>query len=114
MTQVHVDRRAVVLVADDADYPQPLHAMRPIPDAFGIALVLVPEMTPQTLARLDVALTDEAFVTLQEPRREALRASIPAARGMPLLEALALRKKARTVIEYLDVARAGVLVEPCR
>jgi len=106
--------RAVVLVSYDLNYPPPLHAKRPIPDAFGIALVLVPEATPQSLARLDVALTDEAFDTMREPRLETLRASIPAARGLPLLETLALRKKARTIIEYLDVARAGVLIEPCR
>jgi hypothetical protein len=114
MTQVHVDRRAVVLVAYDANYPPPLQATRPIPDTFGIAMVLVPEITPQSLARLDVALTEDAFDTMREPRLEALRASIPAARGLPLLEALALRKKTRTIIEYLDVARAAVVLEPCR
>jgi len=107
------ERRTVVMVTYDTSYPPPLDAKRPIPDAFGIAMVLVPSMTPQSLARLDVALTDEAFDTMREPRLEALRASIPAARGLPLLETLALRKKGRTIIEYLDIARAGVQVEPC-
>ena len=33
----------MLLVAYDTEYPQPLHAKRPIPDAFGVALVLTPE-----------------------------------------------------------------------
>jgi len=114
MTQVNVDRRALLLVAYDTEYPPPLHAKRPIPDAFGIALVLSPQLTRQSLARLEVALTDEAFATMREPQLEALRASIPAARGLPLLEMLALRGAGRIIIEYLDTARAGVQIEPCR
>jgi hypothetical protein len=113
VTRVKVDQRAVLLVTYDTEYPPPLHAKRPIPDAFGIALVLSPSLTARSLARLEVTLTDEAFDTMREPQLEALRASIPAARGLPLLEALALQKKGRTNIEYLDVARARVQVEPC-
>jgi hypothetical protein len=114
MTQVTVDRRTVLLVAYDAEYPPPLHAKRSIPDAFGIALVLSPRETPKSLARLELALTDEAFDILREPQLEALRTSIPAARGLPLLERLALRKTGRTIIEYLGSTRAGVQIEPCR
>jgi hypothetical protein len=114
MTQVTVDRRAIMLVAYDTEYPPPLHAKRPIPDAFGIALVLSPELAPQSLARLEVALTDEPFDTMTEPQLEALRASIPAARGLPLLEVLAHQEPGRTIIEYLDITRAAVRVEPCR
>jgi hypothetical protein len=103
-----------MLVAYDTEYPPPLHAKRPIPDAFGIALVLSPELAPQSLARLEVALTDEPFDTMTEPQLEALRASIPAARGLPLLEMLAHQEPGRTIIEYLDITRAAVRVEPCR
>ena len=114
MTQVNVDQHAVLLVAYDTEYPPPLHAKRPLPDAFGIAMVLSPKPTPKSLARLEVALTDAAFDTLRDPQLEALRISIPAARALPLLELLALRTQGRTVIEYLDSARASVQVEPCR
>ena len=114
MAQVVVDRRAVMLVAYDTEYPPPLHAKRPIPDAFGIALVLSPSSTPRSLARLEVALTEEAFDTMKAPQLEALRASIPAARGLPLLEILAQQTAGRTIIEYLDIARAAVKIEPCR
>jgi hypothetical protein len=114
MTQVAVDRRATMLVAYDTEYPPPLHAQRPIPDAFGIALVLSPSLTPQSLVRLEAALTEEPFDTMSEPQLEALRASIPAARGLPLLELLAHQGAGRTIIEYLDMTRVAVRVEPCR
>src|SRR6185437_4923435 len=42
LTQVVVDRTSVLLVAYDAGYPEPLRAARPIPDAFGVAMVLGP------------------------------------------------------------------------
>src|ERR1700674_1137162 len=55
MTQVAVDELPVLLVAYDSEYPQPLPAKRPIPDAFGVALVLTPERRASSLARLDAA-----------------------------------------------------------
>src|SRR6202011_5744042 len=42
VTQVVVDQTRVLLVAYDAQYPPPLFAKRPIPDAFGVAFVLAP------------------------------------------------------------------------
>src|SRR5207244_2332360 len=43
VTQVVVDQTRVLLVAYDAQYPPPLFAKRPIPDAFGVAFVLAPQ-----------------------------------------------------------------------
>ena len=42
-----------------------------------------------------------------------LRREIPAARSLPLLRLLAAGRPGRAVIEYLDVSRAAVQVEPC-
>jgi len=36
LTQATVDRESVLLVAYDTEYPPPLHAKRPIPDALGV------------------------------------------------------------------------------
>jgi hypothetical protein len=113
MTQVCVDRRAVLLVAYDTEYPPPLHAKRPIPDALGVAMLLTPERTPKSLARIGVALTDEAAEELQDPKLEALRSAIPAARSLPLLRLLATATNGRVVLDYLDTSRAAVQVEPC-
>jgi Beta-ketoacyl synthase, N-terminal domain len=113
LTQVVVDRKPVLLVAYDTEYPQPLHAVRPIPDAFGIALVLVPEQSPNSLARLRATLTPADFDRLSDPALEALRNTIPAARGLPLLQQLSSRETGHVVLEYLDVVRVQVEVEPC-
>jgi hypothetical protein len=112
MTQVAADRMPVLLVAYDTEYPEPLHAKRPIPDAFGVAMVLSPVQAASSVAKLTALLTDAGFDPMPTPELEALRASIPAARSLPLLQLLAQRKPGRTVLEYLDVSRIEVRVEP--
>jgi len=113
MTHVAVDRVPVLLVAYDSEYPEPLHAKRPIPDAFGVALLLTPQRRASSLARIDAALSDLDFDRLAEPSLERLRCSIPAARSLPLLRLLASRTPGRAILEYLDVSRVEVEVEPC-
>jgi Beta-ketoacyl synthase, N-terminal domain len=112
--QVVVDRKDILLVAYDTEYPEPLHAKRPIPDALGIALVLSPSASPASLAKLSLELTDAPFDTLAEPQLEALRQAIPAARALPLLRLLALKRSASTVIEYLHDVRVRVQIEYLR
>ncbi len=113
LTQVAVDNKAVLLVAYDSEYPQPLHAKRPLPDAFGVAIVLTPQQRDCSSARLDAMLTDEDYDRMTDPALEELRRSIPAARSLPLLRLLARGVAGRTVLEYLDVSRMAVRVEPC-
>jgi hypothetical protein len=59
-------------------------------------------------------MTESASDTLVEPQLEALRLSIPAARGLPLLRQLALREHGRTTLDYLDDTRLAIEVSPCR
>jgi hypothetical protein len=113
LAQCAVDRRPVLLVAYDTAYPQPLHAKRPIPDPFGVALVLTPAREAHSLARIEATLSDSAYDRLSNPELEALRAAVPAARSLPLLRLLALGAPGRTVLEYLDTAHAAVQIEPC-
>ena len=113
LTQVAVDDVSVLLVAYDSEYPQPLHAKRPIPDAFGVALVLTPQKRPWSLARMDAALSDLEFDRFPDPELEALRCAFPAARALPLLRLLAARNPGTAILEYLDVSRLQVQIEPC-
>jgi len=113
LAQVAVDREPVLMVAYDTEYPPPLHAKRPLPDAFGVALLLRAEQGPRSFARLDASLTPEAFDRLHDPSLEELRGAIPAARSLPLLALLASRNGGRTVLEYLDELRMSVRIEPC-
>lgn len=106
--EVAVDGKAALLVAFDVDYPSPLRELRPIDDAFGVALVLAPQPSAHSLARIDIALTTEPATTQSSPLVEALRRNHPAARSLPLLEALATRQSTRVVLDYLSDMRLGV------
>jgi hypothetical protein len=112
LTQVTVDQTRILLVAYDTEYPEPLRAKRPVPDAFGVAMVLAPRREPASLARLEARLVDEAPDELANPALETLRRTIPAARALPLLESLAKGARARTVLGYLETSVA-VEMTPC-
>lgn len=109
--QVAVDGVPTLLVAYDTDYPEPLRAVRPIADAFGVALVLAPQASPAALARIDVTLVEAEASTLAATELEALRRNNPAARALPLLEALAARRPGRVVIDYLPESETRVQLE---
>ena len=125
VTQVTVDQTRVLLIAYDAQYPPPLFIKRPIPEAFGVAFVLAPlsaaspgsASSPQAggtpLARLMVHLADSPPGRMSNTDLEALRVSIPAARSLPLLHQLAVRKTGVVNIEYLDGRSLAVEVDPC-
>ena len=113
LVQVTVDEAPLLLIAYDADYPEPMHAKRPIPDAFGAAFVLTAQREPGSLARIETSFGPGPADQLSEPQLEALRTSIPAARCLPLLRQLARPEGGRTVLEYLGGSGTVVLVEPC-
>lgn len=121
ITQVVVDDTPCVLMSSDTPYPEPMFSKRPIPDNCGIALVLAPQASPKTLARIAVSITNDAADKFEDLALEALRISIPAARGLPLLQAIAQLtaqltaqyKKRRVVLDYLDDTRLAVEVDPC-
>ncbi len=112
MTQVAVDGESLLLVAYDIDYPEPIRAKRPLPDAFGAALILSPHPCARALARIDVALGGDAADRVSHPQLELLRRSIPAARCLPLLEQLARREAGAVVIDYSEWSSIRIEIEP--
>ena len=113
LTQVAVDNTRCVLVAGDTGYPEPMHSVRKIYDALGIALVLAPAREAQAIAKITVSITDAKADQLEDTVLEALRLSIPAARGLPLLHALALNQPGKIVLDYLGNTRLAVDIAPC-
>lgn len=113
LTQVVVDHTRCVLLACDTAYPEPLCSVRPIPDAFGIAVVLAPQHSAQALAQITVGLTDADADRLDDAALENLRIAIPAARGLPLLRGIALRQVQHVVLDYLDRTRLAVTIAAC-
>jgi hypothetical protein len=113
LTQVVVDNTRSILLACDTAYPEPLHSARPIPDAFGIALVLAPQRSARSLAQITADLTDASADRLDDAGLEGLRKAIPAARGLPLLCSIARRQNRRVVLDYLDSSSLAVAIALC-
>jgi hypothetical protein len=113
LTQVAVERVPVLLLAYDTQYPEPLRAKRHIPDAFGVALVLVPDARAAALARLTATFTASDADRMSESQLEQLRVSIPAARCLPLLAKLARCEHGRVVLSYLPHMRLALEVDSC-
>ena len=113
LTQVAVDSTRTLLLACDTVYPEPLYSARPVPDAFGIALVLAPQRSARALAQITARLTDASADRLDDAALENLRSAIPTARGLPLLRGIALQQDKPVVLDYLDSTRIAVAIAPC-
>ena len=115
LTQVAVDEIPVLLVALPTRCPQPLHArQRPIPDAFGIALLLDAAKTPRPLwPRCKPRSGSSMSISISRIRRwRHCVCDFPAA-ALPLLSLLAQGQGGAAILEYLDVFRVKVQIEPC-
>jgi hypothetical protein len=104
LLQLQAGAPQVLLAAYDLDYPPPLRERRPIPDAFGVALVLGAAAAAGA-PTLCLSFTEAPATRLVDPGLEALRATIPAARALPLLQALARGTSGRVVLDYLPERR---------
>lgn len=117
MTQVVVEQTAVLLVAYDTDYPEPLRSARPLPDSFGVGLVLAPQRSERSLAQwaLEPAscFTRMAADRLDEDALEQVRRSIPAARCLTLLRSVAMQSSGGVVLDYLEELQLAIQVKPC-
>lgn len=103
----------MLLVASDSPYPEPLHSTRPLPDHFGLAMVLTAQATPQSLASLTIALTGpQQTSSLDDASLNQLAHTIPAAAGLPLLVAIAKGEPARLSVEYLATTGLRIDVQP--
>jgi hypothetical protein len=105
----------LLLVASDSPYPEPLNAARPLPDHFGLALLLTPTPTARSFAALTLSLGSPVSVVspLADASLDSLRRAIPAAAALPLLVALAQgTRHHEVVIDYLATVGLRVDVEP--
>ncbi|HEU4780497.1 MAG TPA: beta-ketoacyl synthase chain length factor [Steroidobacteraceae bacterium] len=97
-SQVLVDGCDTLLVAFDMPAPEPLHAKRWMAHPAAVALVMTRQPTPGSIAALSCATTSEVEDKLDHSAFEQLRFGNPAARALPLLQALALRRFGRVVL----------------
>jgi len=113
MTQVATSGSPVLLVAYDAEYPEPIHACRPVPDAGGVALLLAPVRGPHSKASLKVSLGDTPMSVMGDAALESLRTAIPAMRALPMLELVARGEAGAAGVEYLAPLQLVTEVSPC-
>ena len=101
----------VLLIAYDTPYPEPLHGARPIADSFAAALVLS-SVASRAAPRIVASLAGEPATALADAPLETVRTGIPAARGLPLLRALALETPSTVSLEYVGGQVLRVEVRP--
>lgn len=87
--QCAVEKRPVLLVVYDTPYPEPLHGVRPVPDQFTVSILMTPEATQGSNTGIDLSLENTPPTTLENQDLENIRANIPAARALPLMQAIA-------------------------
>ena len=112
LTQCVAWQRAVLFVCADVPYPPPLHALRPLPDAFGVAFVLDPAPGAMGWARLTLRIGEGIDGDAAPPQGDGLAAlagATPAGRSLPLLAAIA-RGRAET-ITLADLRPFGLAVD---
>ena len=113
LAQVATTQRPVLLMAYDSEYPEPLHAARPVPDCAGVALLLAPHTGVHALAHIALAATNQAPQPLRHTALEPLRQAIPALRSLPVLEQLASGQPGTVHIDHLPGMPLAVEVAPC-
>ena len=94
--------QAVLVVSYDAPYPEPLGSVRPLDDAFAVALVMSAGAEKRTGPLIRVESSDHPATPMQDSALEALRRGVPAARCLPLLALLAREEDGEVAIDYLD------------
>jgi hypothetical protein len=106
--------RPITLVAYDLPYPEPLHGARPIEGMFAMALVLTPQPSDRTFASLTIAPARGAEPATQmiDINLERIRVGNPAARGLPLLVAIARRGKTTICLAATAGTGAEIVVAP--
>jgi hypothetical protein len=92
-----------------------LRTARPVGEKLAVALVLAPQATPRTLARLEVEFVAHAAseTGMADRALEAVRLANPAARSLPLLAALAGAGARQVLLRYLEASHLSIAVAPC-
>ncbi len=102
-TQSLSAKAPVLLVAYDTPYPEPLRKVRPIAHSMGVALIVSDKLTRTTITSLRLSLGKSDPTQMQDSNLEVLRKNVPAARSLPLLQAMAQgAQNTKLVLDMFD------------
>lgn len=114
---VGVQEDLVLFAAYDIPAPFPLNETRPLIAPFALAFVLGKHALPMSMSMLDITLLLEpktkATAMLDLPSLESLRLGNPAARGLPLLQAIAKNLNSSVYLDFLDNLQLKIDHQPC-
>jgi hypothetical protein len=112
--QLATDYERALLLCFDVPYPEPLASARPMGAAFACSLLLSRRKWEHPIACLDISTTrGKTPSRMTDPTLESLRLGNPAARGLPLLAALAAQRQASVVLDYVAAHQLAIEVTPC-
>lgn len=115
---VAAEEKFVLFAAYDIPAPFPLNETRPLIAPFALAFVLGEQALPMSVSWLDITLLSEpmskAPTTMTQPSLESLRLGNPAARGLPLLQAIANNLSTSVYLDFLDNLQFRIDHQPCR
>jgi hypothetical protein len=120
--QIQASSQPVLLVVADQPYPEPIHAKRPLIDAMGVGLMLSSATSAPSANSLGVltcryasgARGVNASTNCDDAALESLRLALPAARGLPLLIAVARGKPCTVMLDAFDDLGVEVTWTPAR
>ena len=113
--QARTGNQAVVLMAYDAPYTQPLQAIRPMAAGFGIAMVISGIKSNKSIAELQISIKPNSSNSTPVASKELdrLRLGVPAARGLPVLAALAGASTHEINLDYIAGNRVEIKLQTC-
>ncbi|MBA2490652.1 MAG: beta-ketoacyl synthase chain length factor [Gammaproteobacteria bacterium] len=112
-TTALIEGGPVLLVAYDYPPPEPLSQVRGFCAPFAAAMLIDAHSGARALASFGIALTHgEREDQIRDKELEYLRTGNPAARALPLLQAIARQEVRRVVLPYLPDAQLAVEVRP--
>ena len=114
MALCHSDQCPVLLVTYDIVPPKPLNSARAISMPFASAIALTAQPRPNAIAELDLALfhTSDGKITPSTWLPHMVTAN-PAARCLPLLEAMLKQASSEVWMETANGGRLHIGVTPC-
>ena len=112
--QVGAEQAGVLYVVHDTPMPEPLNGVRPMTGIFGAALVLAPQRSARSLARIVLAIEPraETMSRLPDASLDGMRTGNAAARSLPLLAALARGAAGVLTFPYVHSQALRVTLEP--
>ena len=110
------ENQGVLLVMYDVESPKPFHKQYAIDFNCGIALVLMPAQTDNSLAQLSVKLrphkNTEMGIELNPDLKNLIKDN-PSAHPLAILSAVAKKEKCEIPFSFSDNSTVAVEVQPC-